>query len=125
MMPATKYDEVLKTVGSRLREATREVDLVARLGGDEFAVLLRQPGDRESVAAVCERIMATFAQPVPYRDRSLEVGASIGVARCPHDARDAQTLYKSADMALYAAKEAGRGALRWAEASVTGSATPQ
>ena len=118
-------DEVLKTVGSRLREATREVDLVARLGGDEFAVLLRQPGDREAVAAVCERIMATFAQPVPYRNLSLEVGASIGVARCPHDARDAQTLYKSADMALYAAKEAGRGALRWAEASLTGSATPQ
>jgi diguanylate cyclase (GGDEF)-like protein len=118
-------DEVLKAVGARLRQATREVDLVARLGGDEFAVLLRQPGEREAVAAVCERIMATFAQPVPYHHLSLAVGASIGVARCPQDALDAQTLYKSADMALYAAKEAGRGALRWAETSHTDEATPQ
>jgi diguanylate cyclase (GGDEF)-like protein len=116
---------VLKAVGARLRQATREVDLVARLGGDEFAVLLRQPGEREAVAAVCERIMATFAQPVTYHHLSLAVGASIGVARCPQDALDAQTLYKSADMALYAAKEAGRGALRWAETSHTDEATPQ
>jgi diguanylate cyclase (GGDEF)-like protein len=111
-------DVVLKTVGSRLGLATREVDLVARLGGDEFAVLLRQPGTREEVAAVCERIIATFARPIPYRSLSLEVRASIGVARCPQDAQDALALYKSADVALYAAKEAGRGSWRWAAASV-------
>lgn len=110
-------DAVLKAVGSRLRLTTREVDLVSRLGGDEFAVLLRQPGDREAVEAVCERIIATFAEPIPYRSLSLEVRASIGVARCPHDARDAMALYKVADVALYAAKEAGRGAWRWAGTS--------
>jgi len=107
-------DVVLKAVGSRLRLITREIDLVARLGGDEFAVLLRDPGEREAVAEVCERIIATFAEPIPYRKLSLEVRASIGVARCPQDSRDAQGLYKSADMALYAAKEAGRSAWRWA-----------
>ena len=107
-------DVVLKAVGSRLYQATRKVDLVARLGGDEFAVLLTQPGDAETVAAVCERMMATFAQPIPYRDLSLEVGASVGVARCPQDAQDAIALYKAADVALYAAKEAGRGAWRCA-----------
>jgi diguanylate cyclase (GGDEF)-like protein len=111
-------DVVLKTVGSRLRLATREVDLVARLGGDEFAVLLRQPGAREDVAAVCERIIATFTRPIPYRSLSLEVRASVGVARCPQDAGDAESLYKSADVALYAAKEAGRGSWRWAGAAV-------
>ncbi|SDI22314.1 ligand-binding sensor domain-containing diguanylate cyclase [Paraburkholderia phenazinium] len=109
-------DAVLKAVGSRLRLTTREVDLVSRLGGDEFAVLLSQPGDREAVAAVCERIIAMFAQPIPYRSLSLEVRASIGVAQCPQDARDATALYKAADVALYAAKEAGRGAWRWAGA---------
>jgi diguanylate cyclase (GGDEF)-like protein len=75
-------------------------------------VLLREPGDREAVAVVCERIIATFAQPVPYRSLSLDVRASVGVARCPQDAKDAMALYKAADLALYAAKEAGRGAWR-------------
>jgi diguanylate cyclase (GGDEF)-like protein len=109
-------DAVLKAVGSRLRMATREVDLVSRLGGDEFAVLLSQPGDGEAVAAVCKRILATFAEPILHDGLSLEVGASIGVARCPRDARDAMALYKAADMALYAAKEAGRGVWRSADA---------
>lgn len=108
-------DAVLNAVGSRLRTATREVDLVSRLGGDEFAVLLSQPGDGKEVAAVCERILAAFAEPIRYGGLSLEVGASIGVARCPHDAHDAMALYKAADVALYAAKEAGRGVWRSAE----------
>jgi diguanylate cyclase (GGDEF)-like protein len=105
-------DAVLKTVAARLRLTIREADLVSRLGGDEFAVLLRHPGDREVVAAVCERIIARFAQPIPYRSLLLDVTASMGVARCPQDAKDATALYKAADVALYAAKEAGRGAWR-------------
>jgi diguanylate cyclase (GGDEF)-like protein len=109
---------VLNAVGARLRIATREVDLVSRLGGDEFAVLLNQPGDAETVAAVCERILAAFAEPILYRGLALEVGVSIGVARCPHDACDAMALYKAADVALYAAKEAGRGVWRAAEVSL-------
>ena len=108
-------DAVLNAVGARLRTATREVDLVSRLGGDEFAVLLNQPGDAETVAAVCDRILAAFAEPILHRGLALEVGASIGVARCPHDACDAMALYKAADVALYAAKEAGRGVWRAAE----------
>ena len=110
-------DAVLNAVGARLRNATREVDLVARLGGDEFAVLLFQPGDGAAVAAVCERILAAFAEPICYSGLSLEVGASIGVATCPRDANDAMALYKAADVALYAAKEAGRGVWRPAQVS--------
>lgn len=107
-------DAVLKTVASRLGVATRDADLVARLGGDEFAVLLTHPGDRDNVAAVCERIIATIAQPISHEALSLEVSASIGVALCPQDAPDAMSLYKAADLALYAAKEGGRGVWRWA-----------
>lgn len=107
-------DAVLKAVGARLCLATRAVDLVSRLGGDEFAVLLRQPHSREAVDAVCERILSTIAQPIPYSGGSLEVNVSIGVAWCPQDAQDATVLYKAADAALYAAKEGGRGAWRWA-----------
>ena len=109
-------DAVLGAVGARLVLAVREVDLVARLGGDEFAVLLRDPAGREAVDMVCRRIIEAVAEPVSYRGMALQVGTSIGVALCPAEAEDADTLYKSADLALYAAKQAGRGAWRWGTA---------
>jgi diguanylate cyclase (GGDEF)-like protein len=110
-------DAVLGAVGTRLLQAVREVDLVARLGGDEFAVLLRDPAGREAVDIVCHRVIQAIAEPVSYRGMALQVGTSIGVAMCPAEAQDADTLYKSADLALYAAKQAGRGAWRWGTAS--------
>lgn len=109
-------DAVLAAVGARLVQALREVDLVARLGGDEFAVLLHDPAGREAVDMVCRRIIEAIAEPVSYRGMALQVGTSIGVALCPAEAEDADTLYKSADLALYAAKQAGRGAWRWGTA---------
>ncbi|HEY9065449.1 MAG TPA: diguanylate cyclase, partial [Burkholderiaceae bacterium] len=109
-------DAVLAAIGARLVQAVREVDLVARLGGDEFAVLLRDPAGREAVDMVCRRVIEAIAEPVAYRGMALQVGTSIGVALCPAEAQDADTLYKSADLALYAAKQAGRGAWRWGTA---------
>ncbi|MEP7100237.1 MAG: diguanylate cyclase [Burkholderiales bacterium] len=109
-------DAVLVAVGARLVRALREVDLVARLGGDEFAVLLRDPAGREGVDIVCRRVIESIAEPVSYKGIALQVGTSIGVALCPAEAQGADTLYKSADLALYAAKQAGRGAWRWGSA---------
>ncbi|HKX40114.1 MAG TPA: diguanylate cyclase, partial [Burkholderiaceae bacterium] len=109
-------DAVLAAVAARLVQALREVDVVARLGGDEFAVLLHEPAGREAVDMVCRRVIEAVGAPVPYRDLALQVGTSIGVAFCPADAQDADTLYKSADLALYDAKQAGRGAWRWGAA---------
>jgi len=106
-------DAVLVAVAARLVQALREVDLVARLGGDEFAVLLRDPAGREAVDMVCRRVIEAIAEPVSHRGVALQVGTSIGVALCPAEAQDADTLYKSADLALYAAKQAGRGVWRW------------
>jgi len=110
-------DAVLAAVSERLVQAVREVDLVARLGGDEFAVLLRDPAGREAVDMVCGRIIEAIAEPVSYRGMTLQTGMSIGVALCPAEAQDGETLYKSADIALYAAKQAGRGAWRWGASS--------
>lgn len=110
-------DAVLTAVGARLVQAVREVDLVARLGGDEFAVLLRDPGSREAVDMVCGRVIEALGESVSYGGMTMQVGTSIGVALCPAEAQDADTLYKSADLALYAAKQAGRGAWRWGTAA--------
>lgn len=89
-----------------------------RLASNRTANEFRCASTCAAVAAVCERILAAFAEPILYGGLSLEVGASIGVARCPRDALDAMALYKAADVARYAAKEAGRGVWRPAEVSL-------
>ena len=83
--------------------------IVARLGGDEFAVVC-SIGTREDAVEIADRILALVAEPVDYKGRQLAVGASLGVAIAPFDGDDADTLLKNADLALYRAKESGRGA---------------
>ena len=107
-------DAVLVAVAHRLREAVRETDRVARLGGDEFAVLLADFVDLPGIEAVCARICTAVGVPVEHAQAMLQVGASIGAARAPHDATTPDTLYKAADLALYAAKAAGRDCWRLA-----------
>ncbi|HEX4510522.1 MAG TPA: GGDEF domain-containing protein, partial [Burkholderiaceae bacterium] len=113
-------DTVLAATGQRLAEAVRAGDRVARLGGDEFALLLYPVGDDEaSLEAVYRRITERLAEPirVPSGD-FVRAGASVGIARCPQDADSAEALYKSADIALYDAKRAGRGQWRRAGCAV-------
>jgi diguanylate cyclase (GGDEF)-like protein len=80
---------------------------VSRIGGDEFAVLM--PGDDAAEAALLERIGAVQGQPWQIGDAVRPLSTSIGVARFPDDADDTDALYRNADLALYAAKGAGRG----------------
>ncbi len=100
-------DALLRDLGPRLATAIGEDGLVARLGGDEFAIL---PGPRSANPAAVEddvsRLCATINQPFTIDELSLEVGASIGVARFPDDAEDSHGLLRCADIAMYAAKEA-------------------
>ena len=106
-------DELLKQVAVRLRELLRPGDTVARLGGDEFAVLLEHGN---GAAAVAERLVDCFSQPVDVADLSLTVRASIGLAELgPTDLTPtADELLAHADIAMYAAKRAGKGRLaRW------------
>ncbi|MFI5909618.1 EAL domain-containing protein [Dactylosporangium sp. NPDC051541] len=100
-------DEVLTTVADRLRAAVRHDDVIARLGGDEFAAILHDV-TAEAGVRVAERIRDTLAGSVRAAGHELLVRASVGVATSdPGD--DVDTLLRNADLAMYAAKDRGKG----------------
>jgi diguanylate cyclase (GGDEF)-like protein len=101
-------DRVLTEIAARIRALARDADIVARLGGDEFAVLQRGAERLEHALGLAHRIRETIAQPVEIDGVTVRVGASIGVALFPADGADADTLVRSADAAMYAAKASGR-----------------
>ncbi|MET7687699.1 aminotransferase class I/II-fold pyridoxal phosphate-dependent enzyme [Streptomyces sp. NPDC005483] len=100
-------DHLLLDVGNRLTRTLRRTDTAARLGGDEFAVLMedaREPLDAELLAA---QVIQTLTRPFVLGDESVTVSASVGVATA-RDSTDAEELLSHADLALYAAKAAGK-----------------
>jgi diguanylate cyclase (GGDEF)-like protein/PAS domain S-box-containing protein len=101
-------DEVLRRLRQRLLDAVRRGDLVARLGGDEFGLLLAD-ADEAAAVDVADRILAGLAVPLFVQDRTLYVGASIGIALGPERGDDAAGLLRRADVAMYAAKRAHAG----------------
>jgi diguanylate cyclase (GGDEF)-like protein len=105
-------DAVLVGVARRLREFCRDEDTVARLGGDEFVMVI-PTDDRRVAAARAEAILAALSSPYPYNGRTLAVGVSIGVALAPEHGLDVARLLHKADAALYAAKQNGKGAVRF------------
>lgn len=100
-------DEVLRTVGSRLRASIREADTVARHGGDEFVVLLPELREAQDAHRVAEKMIAGVCAPIDVEGRPYQVGASVGIAIYPEDAHDGEALLHRADEAMYAAKEGG------------------
>jgi diguanylate cyclase (GGDEF)-like protein len=102
-------DLALQEVGRRLRELVRPCDLPARLGGDEFVLLQREISRRSDTTALGGRIVAKLSEPYVLDGVTYGLGASVGVALFPEDGRDAKTLLRNADLALYAAKNAGKG----------------
>ncbi|MGB8818350.1 MAG: EAL domain-containing protein [Rhizobiaceae bacterium] len=108
-------DALLVEVGGRLKRALRENDVVARLGGDEFAILLRNDTSIPALSALAEKIIETVERPFEIEGQLNCVGVSIGIALGPKDGRDEQTLLNSADLALYRAKEDGKGTYRFFE----------
>ena len=105
-------DFLLRTFGQRLKEAVRASDFVARLGGDEFAIVLEGIKAQSDLLRVGQSIVARLQAPVTLEGRMICAGASIGGATYPEDAATAHELYRSADTALYALKNAGRGGTR-------------
>ena len=105
---------LLAGVAQRLNTEFGATGIVARLGGDEFAVICDVVSQTDAVAKG-ERIIALVEQPVHHDGRALCVGASLGIAVAPSDGIDADTLLKNADLALYRAKESGRGQMRFYE----------
>ena len=102
-------DRLLRVVGARLHRAARRRDVVARLGGDEFAVLLKDVRDEQHAMALVQQIQAALEQPVELDGRPLPVRASVGVALGHPGSSSAVELVRNADVAMYAAKEAGKG----------------
>ncbi|WP_379755369.1 putative bifunctional diguanylate cyclase/phosphodiesterase [Massilia suwonensis] len=101
-------DELLVQAGARLQDCVRAGDVVARLGGDEFAVVLPQLGGGSVAEDIARRIVEALAQPFVLQGQQLFVSASVGIAAYPEDGIDAATLLKSADTAMYSAKQNGR-----------------
>jgi diguanylate cyclase (GGDEF)-like protein len=102
-------DRLLVEVGQRVSRCLRASDTLARLGGDEFTVILDHLGAVEDARRVAERIVEEVGSAVQLGDETVFVGASIGISFFPRDGRDAESLQKKADLAMYEAKQAGRG----------------
>lgn len=102
-------DEVLMRVAERLRQCIRADDLVARIGGDEFVMVISRLRDQDDVRQLCTRLLESLAKPFGYGQQQVFIGASIGVAIAPQDSSQASELLRCADVALYQAKNGGRG----------------
>lgn len=109
-------DQILQTVVRQLRAGLRHADILARLGGDEFVVLLDGAPDQDTCETLAAKVIELISAPIAIWQghTTVRVGASIGLARYPQDGRTASELLQSADRAMYAAKEAGKGCWRFA-----------
>ena len=106
-------DEFLKGVAERLRQSVGPEDFIARLGGDEFAILQYGIDSAEEVHALVARIYQALRTPFDCHGHQLSSDASIGIATAPRDGSDLFNLLKNADLAMYAAKAAGRRTYRF------------
>ncbi len=102
-------DRLLGRVSERLGQLMSENEMCGRLGGDEFAVVMRDATNTAEVEGLARRIIETLSRPYEVDAHTLYIGASVGLAIGPRDGRTAEMLIRSADLALYRAKDAGRG----------------
>ncbi|MGL4728489.1 MAG: putative bifunctional diguanylate cyclase/phosphodiesterase, partial [Bosea sp. (in: a-proteobacteria)] len=113
-------DELLRTVARRLGNMIDNRHFIARLGGDEFAILLSKDGTDAALAeATAKLIVDELSKPIRIGQGEVRVGASIGIVMLPKDGATSDELNKNADLALYRAKENGRGRLAFFEATMS------
>jgi len=107
-------DALLRDAARRLDASVRDTDTVSRQGGDEFLVALTDIRDDEAIARIAEKILAALALPFMIEGKhEVMISASIGIALCPDDGKDFETLLRKSDIAMYHAKDAGRNAFRF------------
>ncbi|MGE5651729.1 CHASE domain-containing protein [Noviherbaspirillum sp. UKPF54] len=107
-------DLLLKEVAKRLRENMRESDTASRLGGDEFVVLLLDVDSPQAVMLVATKILQHLNEPYDVAGHTFHISASIGAALYPEHGTDGKTLMRSADLAMYQAKNKGRANVQFA-----------
>ena len=105
-------DGLLRLFAERLTTCIRPGDTVARLGGDEFAVVILTPRSLQGPMEVAHRIVSAMQEPFLVREKCLRVTASIGIASCPPQSTNTDSLLRCADIAMYEAKAAGRNTYR-------------
>ncbi|MDQ6993778.1 MAG: diguanylate cyclase [Mariprofundus sp.] len=101
-------DKVLTVVAGHLQQCVREVDTVAHLDADEFTIILSGITDKEQAIIVAYKIITTLNESIQIKQKTFNIGASIGIAVFPEDGIDVESLVKSADQAMHAAKESGK-----------------
>ncbi|MFA6266356.1 MAG: EAL domain-containing protein [Pseudolabrys sp.] len=101
-------DFLLSTLGQRLGALTRIEDMVGRLGGDEFVVVQTGVSGKEQAEVFAQRIASAMGEPMYFKEQKIKIDVTIGVALAPADGMTSERLLKSADLALYKGKEAGR-----------------
>ena len=108
-------DELLCAVADRLRAAAGPGGMVARLGGDEFVSVMTTTMGRDALSSVADHMISAMAEPFFLQDRRICIGASLGIGICENDGTNVSLLLRTADVAMYRAKEAGRGTFRFFE----------
>lgn len=108
-------DKLLTIMAQRLQQSLRQSDTVARFGGDEFVILLENLETPSPIKSLAQKILTHLREPIQLLGRELQISTSIGGAVYPADAREAETLIRLADTAMYQAKEQGRNTLAFYE----------
>ena len=106
-------DALLKQVSKRLEKTVGRDGHAGRLGGDEFKVVLPGAEDKKALAAMADAVISALSQPYTIEGKQVVIGVSIGIALAPDHGSTTQALVRNADLALYAAKDAGRGVHRF------------
>lgn len=106
-------DQLLQQVAGRLTQIVGDKGQVGRLGGDEFQIVVPQISQPEKLAAIANAIILSLAKPFAIEGEQVRIGSSIGIAVSEGQGVTASSLVRNADLALYAAKDAGRGVYRF------------
>lgn len=117
-------DHVLRSVSRSMADTSRKDDTAARVGGDEFVIIYNTLVNRNRLSDLAGHLISRIEQPIPFEDRECKVSASIGIYCSDGDEQDPARVMEQADIALYAAKRAGRAQYCFFEDQEAGSGAP-